>query len=269
LDLSPDDLISRVGIPDLSYLVQQAASAIYSRGFDALTFLAEIKQLRSMLTGVGSKLSSLTQGKSPGRIHNLWLEGRYGWRTLRHDVEDFVEYLSSVNEGRSRFRASKGFDISGSSNDYVESTASGLVLGDSIDISWTGSVRGTVVADIDVPELTFNPLTTAWEVTRLSFVVDWLLNVGQALEAASFLLLSKQHVSGGGYKVNFDLAFHRTLAGVTGSQIVYGCEANSSARALVTRRDPVSIGVVPHLRLRLDKWKVVDLLSLVLQRVIK
>jgi hypothetical protein len=259
--------MAKVATPDLSYLVQQAAAAIYSRGFDALTFLAELKQLRQMLSGVASKLNNLTRGVSPGRIHNLWLEGRYGWRTLRYDVEDFVEYLGEVNEGRKRFRASRGFDISGSESGYVESTASGLVLGDSTDFSWTGSARGTVIADIDVPELAFNPLTTAWEVARLSFVVDWLLNVGQALEATSFLLLSQRHEQAVGYKIEFDLAFQRRLSGVTGSQIVYGCFADASARASVTKRDPVSVGVLPHLRLRLDTWKIVDLLALILQRV--
>jgi hypothetical protein len=262
-------LMALVDPIDLSYVVQQSAAAIYSQGWDALTFVAELKQLRRMLSGVADKLDRLTRGKSPGMIYNLWLEGRYGWRTLRYDVDDFVEFLGSTNDGRARFRASRGFDISGSWTQYVEEVSAGLKTGRSSDISWTGSARGTVVADIDVPEIRFNPLTTAWEVTRLSFVVDWLLNVGQALEATTFLLLAKAYVAGAGYKIDFDLERTYSSNGVTGSQVVYHDDGHCSGTARVTKRDPASVGVLPRLRLRLDKWKVVDLLSLVLQRVVK
>lgn len=267
LEWSSDELMALIDPVDLSYLVQQAAAGIYSRGFDALTFLVELKQLRQMLSGVGRKLESLTRGKSPGHIQNLWLEGRYGWRTLRYDIDDFVEFLGETNEGRRRFRSSKGLNVQGSWSAYAESTSSGLITGVSRDITWNGSARGTVIADIDVPELSFNPLVTAWEVTRLSFVVDWLLNVGQALEAASFLLLSTAHTSAGGYKIQFDLVRHADHVGVTGSQIVYDNFNAASATATVTRRDPISVSLSPKTKLRLDAWKVTDLFMLVLQRL--
>lgn len=268
VDKTAGELMALVDLPDLTYLVQQAAAGIYSSGFDALTFLAEVKQLRRMFSGIVKKLEKLFQGKSPGQIHNLYLEGRYGWRTLMFDIRDFQEYLTSVNEGRSRFRQARGLTISGSWTDYSSSTSSGITMGLSSDVSWSGNCRGTVVADIDVPELQLNPLTTAWEVTRLSFVVDWLINVGQALEAASFLLRATNHTAGVGYKIDFDLDQSWALLGTTGTTICHGCNGHSSGNASVVRRSPSSVGVVPHLKLRLDGWKVLDLLSLLLQRIV-
>jgi hypothetical protein len=263
-----DALVDMMGEPDLLYLVQKAAAAISSAGFDALTFLVELKQLRRMLSGVGEKLESLTRGKSPGQIHNLWLEGRYGWRTLRYDIDDFVEVLSETNDGRKRWRASKGLEYSGSTSSYSETTSSGIIGGHSSDYSWTVNARGTVIGDIAVPDFQFNPLVTAWEVTRLSFVLDWLLNVGQALEATTFLLLAKGHVSGGGFQADIDLERSSQLVGTTGDTVCHGFQAKANAFVTLVKRDPVDIGRLPHLKLRLDEWKVVDLLSLVLQRIV-
>jgi len=252
---------------DLDYLVQKAAASIYSGGWDAATFLAEIGQLRRMLSGVATKADDLIRGRSPGELHNLWLEGRYGWRTLMYDIRDLHEVLTQSNERRTRYRQAKGLTVAGNWNEYVESTSSGLITGTSSDISWTGNLRGTVVADIDIPDFQFNPITTAWEVTRLSFVVDWLLNVGQALEASSFLLKAKNYKAGAGYKFEFELAQSMSHVGTTGSTVVHGNDGACSGRAEVISRVPMSVSAIPRVNLRLDGWKVLDLLALIRQRV--
>jgi hypothetical protein len=259
--------MGKVSMPDLNYFVQQAAASIYSSNFDALTFIAELSQLRRMLTGVGSKLLSLTKGKSPGRIADLWLEGRYGWRTLRYDIDDFVDYLDNVNAERTRYRQAKGLSTNGNWSEYSTSTSSGLTTGISKDLSWNINARGTVVADIEVPGLRFNPLTTGWEVTRLSFVVDWLLNVGQSLEALSFLLLTKRYVAGVGYKVVFDYTVTHSHVSASSGFTVFGNEGVATAAATVVSRSAATVGLKPNLKLRLDPYKVVDLFALVLQRL--
>jgi len=277
LDKSSSDLMALVDPFDLEYLVQQAAAAIYSSGWDAATFIAEISQLRRMLTGIGKSLEKLTdlfdprRTKNPGaqiaEAANLWLQGRYGWRTLKYDIQDFYEVITTANERRTRYRESKGFTTSGSWSDYAESTSAGIITGISSDISWTGNLRGTVVADIDIPDFQFNPVTTAWEVVRLSFVVDWLLNVGQALEASSFLLKTKNYRSGAGYKFNFELGTLYSTVGTTGSTIVHANDGSSSGDAEVISRIPMSVSALPRMKLRLDEWKVIDLLALTVQRL--
>lgn len=267
IDTTASNLMSLVDPIDLQYFVQKAAASIYSSGWDAGTFLAEIGQLRRMLTGVTKKLQNLSQGRSAGELYNLWLEGRYGWRTLMYDIRDLHGVLSSVNENRTRYRQATGSTVSGAFNDYVESTSSGIIAGTSTDITWSGNLRGTVVADIDIPDFQFNPVTTAWEVTRLSFVVDWLLNVGQALEAVSFLLMTKSYQAGGGYRFDFQIDYETHLVGTTGATICYNHSGSAHASAYVIARVPMSVDALPRIKLRLDEYKIIDLLALVLQRL--
>lgn len=252
---------------DLQYYVQKAASSIYTSGWDAATFLAEIGQLRRMLTGVGKKLHNLSQGRGAGELYDLWLEGRYGWRTLMYDIRDLHGVLSRSNENRTRYRQASGQTVAGQWNEYVETTSSGIIDGHSTDVSWTGNLRGTVVADIDVPDFQFNPVTTAWEVTKLSFVVDWLLNVGQALEAASFLLMAKAHQAGGGFKFDFRTSYSVSKVGTTGSTICHASNGSAHSESVVISRVPMSVSALPRIKLRLDEYKVIDLLALVRQRL--
>jgi hypothetical protein len=240
---------------------------LYSKGWDALTFIAEIGQLRRMFSGVVKKLDSLSRGKSPGELYNLWLEGRYGWRVLLYDIRDLHEVLSQSNERRTRYRESKGLTVSGSSSVYSTSTSSGIIEGVSSDVSWTGNLRGTVVSDIEIPDFQFNPITTAWELVRLSFVVVWLLIVGQALEASSFLLISSNYKAGAGYKFDFDLNQTLSLAGVTGTTICHANDGSGTAHAEVIKRVPSVVSGLPRMKLRLDEWKIIDLVSLVAQRL--
>jgi hypothetical protein len=259
--------MSLVGTMDLQYYVQKAAAGIASSGWDALTFLAEIRQLRRMFAGVVDKLGSLARGLPPGRAHDLWLEGRYGWRTLTYDIRDLHEVLTKANEHRTRYRESKGFTSSDFVHQTSQTTASGII-GDNVrDISWTVNLRGTVVADIEVPDLRFNPITTAWEVTKLSFVVDWLWNVGQALDAASFLLMAKAYRACAGYKVDIDYTGSTSLAGTTPPVICHSFDIQYAGKATIIERIPSSISVIPQVKLRLDKWKVLDIFSLILQRL--
>lgn len=278
--LAAHDAVTLMGLVtpfDLQYLVQKAASGIYTSGWDAATFLAEITQLRRMLTGIGKSFEKLLDLFDPRRtgsnadqittVANLWLQGRYGWRTLKYDIQDLAGVIASVNERRTRYRQASGMNVSGNYNTYTTSTSSGITSGFSTDISWTGNLRGTVVADIDVPDLQFNPITTAWEVVRLSFVVDWLLNVGQALEASSFLLMAKDYKAGQGYKFDFELNHSTSLVGTTGTTICHANAGSAHGTAEVVSRQPASVSAIPRLQLRLDEYKVMDLLSLVWQRL--
>lgn len=260
------DWMGHVGTMDLQYYVQKAASAIYSSGWDAATFLAEIGQLRRMLSGVVTKLSKLVRGRSPGELHNLWLEGRYGWRTLMYDINDLREVLSSANERRTRYRETKGYTLTGSYNTSTDFVSS-LISRYAFSMSWTVNMRGTVVADIDVPDFQFNPITTLWEVTRLSFVVDWLLNVGQALEAASFLLMVKDYKACTGYRADFDVDGSCSLLamapGISGGSLTGSINGSVS----IMERTPTTVSAFPRVNLRLDGFKILDILALIRQRV--
>lgn len=266
LDLDDGYFMGLVGSYDLQYYVQKAASAIYSSGWDAATFIAEIGQLRRMLTGIGKKLDDLAMGHRPGELYDLWLEGRYGWRTLMYDIKDLHAVLKQSNERRTRYREAKGFTSGGSHNEYTDGTSNELTVRYSTSVSWVMNLRGTVVADIDVPDFQFNPVTTAWEVTRLSFVVDWLINVGQALEAASFLLMVKNYVACGGIRVDFNLDGNAVLLS-KGTNVSATVNGSWHANAYHVERVPMTVSASPRIKLRLDEYKIIDLLALIAQRL--
>jgi hypothetical protein len=258
--------VDKVGEVDLQYYVQKAASTIYTSGWDAATFIAEITQQLRMLSRVGKKLANLSQGRKPGELFDLWLEGSYGWRTLMYDIRDLQPALSAAKDRRTRYRQTCGFTTTGNWN---ESYMSGSDIVDEIsnDISWTINMRGTVVADIDVPTFQFNPVTTAWEVTKLSFVIDWLLNVGQALEAASFLLAVKDYKACGGYKIDFNLTGSRVHVSHESYLSNVTSDGTWNATATAICRVPMTVSASPHMKLRLDGYKVIDLLALIAQRL--
>jgi hypothetical protein len=256
-----------ISTPDFPYYVQKASAQIASSGWDALTFLAELKQLQSMLKGIGSKLERLSRGLSPGEIHNLWLEARYGWRTLAYDIRDFHEVIVKHRERRTRYRQSTGHSYSEIVDSSANSTSNGIVTNFTETITATVNVRGTVIADIDVPNFQFNPLTTAWEVTRLSFVVDWLLNVGQALDATSFLLMVKNYQAAGGYRIDFDAEGSISTVSVDPATTLYANYGGYKAKGYYEERIPTTVSVIPRLKLRLTGAKVLDLLALIYQRL--
>jgi hypothetical protein len=174
----------------------------------------------------------------------------------------------SANDRLTRYRHSSGDSVGGSFTDYTESESSGIIQGVSESISWTGSLRGTVVADIEVPKLRINPVATAWEVTKLSFVIDWLFNVGQSIDATTFLFFAKDYRACAGYKFEFELEKAYTLVGTTGSTNNASNIGYVSGKASVTKRIPSSVSALPRLKVRMDPWKALDLLTLVAQRLL-
>lgn len=265
-------------LPDLHYFVQSAAANIYSSGHDTLTFLAELKQARRMFERLVPRFvetlqrilrdAKLSNWKAlTMTLSNLWLEGRYGWRTLVMDLEDLSEVLQNIDEKRKRYSERSGTsftDITSDSGTRVHGeTQTSWIRTISYDIS----VRGSVTADISPPKFAFNPVTTAWELTRLSFVIDWLLDVGQALESLSFLALSSEHTASIGYNVDKRVDIACTLEDAPGgtAYTVDGGTSTYTSKHVWTSRSPTTVSSIPHLKLRLNAWKVVDLLALIRQ----
>lgn len=244
------------------YFVQAAAAKIYSSGWDALTFMAELRQTVAMFRNF---VSNFAKNASSGKLENIWLEGRYGWRTLMYDVEDINKMLTNIDSKRSRFKESVGTTVK---EVITTPTIWGLAEGGVVNLTRTDNiyigVRGTVVADITPPDLAFNPITTAWELKTLSFVVDWLWNVGQFLEAMSFLTFSSEHYAAGGHQI--DVIRQYTVDSVTPhTNWSFTCSGRADFFRSWTIRTPTQVSTNPLLQLRLDSLKVLDLVALATQ----
>jgi len=244
------------------YFVQAAAAKIYSSGWDALTFMAELRQTYAMFSNF---VGNFAKNASSGKLENIWLEGRYGWRTLMYDIEDINKMLQNIDAKRTRFKESVGTTV----KEVIQTPFLwGQAEGGNVDFTRTDTIfiglRGTVVADVEPPDLSFNPITTAWELKTLSFVVDWIVNVGQFLEAMSFLIISTQHYAAGGREISVIREY--TIDSVTPhSGWSYTCEGRSDSFRRWTMRIPTTVSNNPLLQLRLDGWKALDLVSLAVQ----
>jgi hypothetical protein len=253
------ELIDKLDPYDYDQMVQAAAANIYSRGHDTLTFLAELHKVRDMVRGFLPRLiSCLTRG----RIDQIWLEGRYGWRTLIYDIQDIHDALQNFDEKRKRYservgRTYRSTDVVQYQTNWTSSTHYFTQT-----TNWEIGVRGAVTADISPPRWSFNPITTAWELLTLSFVVDWIINVGQALEAMSFIALSSDYEAAGGYFVKAERTlvldntdWNDTFSGTAGQ--------SSFCTRTFTLRRPTSVPSTPSISVNLDLFKIADLVAII------
>jgi len=253
---------------DISYEIQRAAANIASQGHDTLTFLAELAKVKRLFKQTIKNLLTLRYPKDYKAFAADWLAIRYGWRTLIFDLDSLNSAIREFDVERTRYQ-----ERSGSRQTYDLETVTDSNFGSlPIAIETTTvttkvevSIRGNVNADIEPDRFQLNPVNTAWELLPWSFVLDWLLNVGQALMALTFYSQSTNEVASGGYKITFnrtaEIVRHTYASGYSGNRQISGY-----MNAYILEREPQTVSYVPKIRLRLDEWKILDLLALVVSR---
>lgn len=190
-------------------LLHSSAARISSKGWDGLTFASEIPSLKRMFSKTARRMSRLHERKYkrftkdgkrvrlPKRLQsdfsfdNLWLEGRYGWRTLAYDLRDLNNAVRDWDSTRKIHTERSGFNQSNvQSSDSTETWSAGVITTRTDDVT-THSIRGSVAAMFTPSRVITDPVNTAWELIPYSFVVDWFLDVGQTLQSNKLQLLSK------------------------------------------------------------------------------
>lgn len=249
--------------------VQEAAAKIYGQGHDTLTFLAELVELRSLFVNTAKTLLKLRIPKNWKSASNEWLSGRYGWRTLIFDIGQLNEAVKSLNDKRrTRFSDKTGTTYSTQQISEHETTYTHYITNYTIVDEVTVGIRGAVTADAWIPMFQFNPLVTAWELIPLSFVLDWFVSVGKSIAAMSFLTLQSNYTASWGYQIQMQRTFHEyIISGI--SPFVSGTRDQlGQSEATLSVRVPCSnIPITPHIKLRLNPLKILDLLGLVIQRL--
>jgi hypothetical protein len=256
---------------DYGYLVQEAAASIYNRGWDALTFTAEVHKSVIMFTRVLARLLSIIRSiraldLDPREVSSAWLEARYGWRILMYDIRDIQKLLEDLDTSRLRNKQRVGDTITNDLFEVVEEVSALGTIQYAVHYNYELSVRGSIIADIAPPKVSLNYIATSWELLTFSFVIDWVYDVGQFLEAMSFLALQTDYSAAYGYKLTGTKTVN---VGAIQWNTNWGGDitVDSSVQFEQVRRVPTTVSMRPHGTMNLDTMKVLDLLALIFQLV--
>jgi hypothetical protein len=272
------DILENLGV-NPQIFVDAAASKIYSRGWDALTFVAEWRQVVRLFTGalyqfariVDDYMRLFSKRPSPTTLlptFDAWLQGRYGWRILVYDIKDITNViLEAEAQQRTRFKERTGTSQKYTRNDSFSNTFTTYREDISDVTEFELGVRGSVITDFVPDKITINPVVTAWELVPYSFVIDWFVSVGTALNALSFLVLNDQYTASIGYHLSATRKVSVSTEAVNGFTIVADNlgQFKLTENWEVNQRRPVRISSTPHIRLNLNELKVTDLMALLAQ----
>lgn len=220
-------------LPSLIDELQTRVSAKVGSGdTQSLVSLAEARKTGAMLTKAGKfllrpvsdarrilKVTRKMMGDANTRravfakASSLWLEARYGWRPFIFDVMAHCEALKEPRPVRQTFRARQ--PVPAAEHHYQVPLVSAGGLGDIVS-EQTGTITATLRcgqtvdyrAAINLQVLQFGGydiLGTAWELIPYSFVVDWFIGVGDALQALQAYALVDRRVGFSVIRYELDL----------------------------------------------------------------
>lgn len=274
----PEPPIPPVSQNEFVYLVNAAAARAQSECLDLLTFLAEygktMTTVARLMNLAFDQIEDITKRALTGRVADvpkrlsaLWLEGRYGVRPIMYDIKGLVQQLQRGMEtqaiGTARVvhaptEASLGYD-----SDRGTSIAQ-ITQSSKIDVT----TRGWAIAyGVFGNGPQFNIPLTLYELTTLSFVLDWFWDIGSYL--ASVIPSPNVNVGGCSYstRVGYEVRneiLYKTKPG-SGWIVEDSTPGSSHVRTDFYVRIPSTVNI-PAFYPRLSTVKVIDLVALLLQR---
>nr|URG16397.1 MAG: maturation protein [Leviviridae sp.] len=216
---------------------------------------------------------------SPKELEARYMELRYAIRPLIYDANGLIAALDKTSRHYDRFTA-RGYDSTRvAASDVVTNQVCGWYL--SCDwnrtFSYEVSARAGVLSHVQMTDLQIfgvdQLLETGWELLPFSFIVDWFVNVGQALAAATpnagvTQLASWVTVKEAFTATNKMVNVRSTRTGFDIQNTVswsaeYGQEINHLERIV----DP-ALNIWPTVGVSLDMFKILDL-GIILKNVLR
>jgi hypothetical protein len=271
---------------DVDSVVIKALEKAKAPDWDLLTFMAELPQTASLLAkqyhrfnGIARAIARRAFRRETRRsrrkrrpydpkqalldFSSLWLEGRYGWRPLLYDIESICKALRKKAKRKiSRRNATGSFTISGDMTHRLSETP---LHYDTVGTrTGTCKVRAVVFHSSDMSPIGMNPLITAWEVTRYSFIVDWLIDIGAWLQAIS----PRVGYNELGISVSTVVDYKDTYvtSGVVRANHTGSAGGGVFEHTVKQYHRYKYVGIpLPSIQVNLNKFKVIDLIALALQ----
>lgn len=209
-----------------------------------------------LLTGHGPSRRKASRfnsefGKSPRDASaNAWLELQYGWIPLLCDVEDAAKQMAEFDLQDEGLVKNQGRVTADSTYNQV--------FTEDVIVDVTNGVIATVIKDVtetrrmiwkftatDMNNLgslgLLNPLTVAWELLPLSFVVDWMLPIGSYLEGLDVPLRFKHAGGTSGWRQEVKCSYANLR--YNEPEPGHSVSGSYTFRRVEVRRDP--LGSVP------------------------
>lgn len=250
-----DSWIESVDV-NVDALVAGAASDCYSKGADMLTILVEFRKLGPDLV----RLAKRVRKHKPDHHGTGTAEANFGWGNTIRDLVDIIQTFNRLGETPYKMVTGRaGTSLSASepySSTYANAYYSTSWIGNT---TYNASFRGSCCAKYTPPAARTNILTTAWEVIPWSWLVDYVIGVGQYLEQQSLLAVSQGLTTARGLMVSAtrQAALDTTwLGGYTGT--IYGAGVHTITKTMRVRVDPPKY---PEIKVRAADLDLVRLLT--------
>lgn len=172
-------------------LITSAVAEANSGIYDLLTELGEIRETMSFIFGIFADILRLSKQvkrdvlrarKRPGataksitdEISGIWMKYRYAVSPLVYSANDLLDLRTGIFGKFQTFRKGNSYNAQIKVDEW---TSSQFTI---VDRMWCKYQYDVLDGKHG---LKLNLLSTAWELTPLSFVVDWVLNIGDLLSA--------------------------------------------------------------------------------------
>jgi hypothetical protein len=151
------------------------------------------------------KYKKIRKGPTQGQrrldyVNGKWLEYRYGWLPLLSSIHSVAEVIMRDSRKHLLYKKAR----SGQKIETMTVSGSGVPNDPYMTVEIDGSYRVEFGMLFDLSDSThwsewtsLNPLSIAWELVPFSFVADWFLGIGQALENwENYYLFADKFVTG-------------------------------------------------------------------------
>lgn len=261
---------------DISAAVNSAIKAASAGTIQLAVSALEARSTLDLLRGASKRLYDLvkacagTAKKKGIPFDSAWLEYRYGWMQLVYDIQAAVDTFNR------RIKEGERLHGTGVRAGGDNSSSSGVITGAASDLhwsrTWTSSwrVRGFALTQVELPTITqygLNPVSVAWEYTRLSFLVDWFLDIGSWL-ASNTTGLSGVSLKSSGYSVK-TTSSETVVVTVVGKGNTSGAFSGQTCTSLVERfeRHPHPGGGFPSFNFSVKPANIADIVALLTQAI--
>lgn len=207
--------------------------------------------------------------KQAKTVADIWLEIRYGWQPLYFDMLAIRKALKKTEKTvkRQTFRSYRPINVS--HDDVITHSWGSGVHQCGRSLRSIGHVSAGVLCDIrllgqpDVWGLTKVP-QAMWDLTRLSFVVDWFFNVADTI--AAWTPDPYWRPIGNWVTVVYSKRTMTWFQSSDYSGIGYHCSLANGSKTVIesckTRTPQVSRGIIPQFSLRMNWKRYTDALAL-------